>query len=440
MCNTAIAQWYTAIFECSGTITSDCERQQPIEHVARVVIFHDWDQNGRSVGDRPICAGFCIPEESMANFYEFYVDSTNGFASPLFEVILFTESPDFYLCLYPWPSENIEWVSPNIVLVPSDLENPQHISLPFADWTCGSPQFARPPCSPSPSYISANNAEEWPNPVCIRSCPGAYFLVRVVDGLGINTPYRIQPLQLLQGCDGSLPARAEPRLSDLWWSDWFGYLVEYVSLDRGYIELSYLDSPPCGSVDTFTVEREGTSVRIRWNTLAETSLSHFEIWSNHAAGPMWFRHVSDVPALDNPEGAAYEYLEENVETHYKWYTLVQVAEDSLRYPDMRAYLPWATVNTDVPDKLIPTSARLLGSYPNPFNATTKIEFELPTTATISLQVFDVNGRLVQTLVDEATPAGRHSVTFDGNNLASGLYFARLAAGEFHTTQKMVLLK
>ncbi|MCX6640414.1 MAG: T9SS type A sorting domain-containing protein [bacterium] len=78
--------------------------------------------------------------------------------------------------------------------------------------------------------------------------------------------------------------------------------------------------------------------------------------------------------------------------------------------------------------------------PNPFNPTTNLTFTLPHPAKVSLQVFDISGRTVGVQHVEPLPAGAHTIPFDGSGLPSGIYFARLMAGEYSSVQKLVLLK
>jgi hypothetical protein len=83
---------------------------------------------------------------------------------------------------------------------------------------------------------------------------------------------------------------------------------------------------------------------------------------------------------------------------------------------------------------------LIGSYPNPFNPTTIISFSLPDAVKVSLSVYDISGRLVASLVNGWRDAGEHEVTFDGSDLPSGIYLARLTTGDFQQTKKLVLVK
>jgi len=83
---------------------------------------------------------------------------------------------------------------------------------------------------------------------------------------------------------------------------------------------------------------------------------------------------------------------------------------------------------------------LAGPVPNPFNPTTTIRYQLPEISYVHLQIYDTAGRLVATLVNGWREAGRHEVAFDGSNLPSGIYLARLAAGDYKTVQKLVLTR
>lgn len=82
----------------------------------------------------------------------------------------------------------------------------------------------------------------------------------------------------------------------------------------------------------------------------------------------------------------------------------------------------------------------LQNYPNPFNPTTVISYQLPAQSEVRLDIFDMLGRRVAVLVDEAQPAGTYSAEFDASNLASGVYLYRLQTGEAVQTRQMVLVK
>ncbi|MCD4693060.1 MAG: T9SS type A sorting domain-containing protein [Calditrichales bacterium] len=83
---------------------------------------------------------------------------------------------------------------------------------------------------------------------------------------------------------------------------------------------------------------------------------------------------------------------------------------------------------------------LMDNYPNPFNPTTHISFNLPSAEYVTLEVYDVNGKKVNTLVSEYKEAGNYTVEFNGQSLPSGLYFYKIKAGKFSSIERMLLVK
>jgi hypothetical protein len=88
----------------------------------------------------------------------------------------------------------------------------------------------------------------------------------------------------------------------------------------------------------------------------------------------------------------------------------------------------------------PNNFNLYQNYPNPFNPSTTIEFTLPNSESTTLKVYDILGKEVATLVSQKLNQGNHTYTFEGKNLASGVYYYRLEAGNFVQTHKMIYLK
>jgi tetratricopeptide (TPR) repeat protein len=82
----------------------------------------------------------------------------------------------------------------------------------------------------------------------------------------------------------------------------------------------------------------------------------------------------------------------------------------------------------------------LGNYPNPFNPTTIIQFNIPKDEFVKLTVYDITGRVVKELVNGHKTAGKHSVEFNASSYASGTYYYKLEAGEYKNIQKMMLVK
>ena len=92
------------------------------------------------------------------------------------------------------------------------------------------------------------------------------------------------------------------------------------------------------------------------------------------------------------------------------------------------------------DTSLPDEIALNQNYPNPFNPTTQITYELPQQTDVRLTVYDMVGRQVATLVNETVQAGVHNVTFDANNLSSGVYIYRLQTGSTTLSRKLTVIK
>ncbi|MEJ2617718.1 MAG: T9SS type A sorting domain-containing protein, partial [Ignavibacteriaceae bacterium] len=99
-----------------------------------------------------------------------------------------------------------------------------------------------------------------------------------------------------------------------------------------------------------------------------------------------------------------------------------------------------TAGVNPPISLIPKQYKLEHNYPNPFNPSTTIGFNLPKDDNVQLKIYDVLGNLISTLINGPVKAGRHEVKFNGKNLSSGVYFYSLKATNFKQTYKMVLIK
>jgi hypothetical protein len=89
---------------------------------------------------------------------------------------------------------------------------------------------------------------------------------------------------------------------------------------------------------------------------------------------------------------------------------------------------------------IPQDFILFEPYPNPFNPTSTIRYQMPEACYVKLNVYDIMGRKVSTLVDEHQVADRYHVEFDAVNLASGIYFYQIQMGTFTDTKKLILQK
>jgi hypothetical protein len=96
--------------------------------------------------------------------------------------------------------------------------------------------------------------------------------------------------------------------------------------------------------------------------------------------------------------------------------------------------------TSVCDPGVPTGMRLEPNYPNPFNPTTKIAFEIDRSQKVTLEVYDLLGRLIEVLVNEERPAGRYVAPFHAQGRSSGMYLVVLRTDGFSIARRMMLVK
>jgi hypothetical protein len=106
--------------------------------------------------------------------------------------------------------------------------------------------------------------------------------------------------------------------------------------------------------------------------------------------------------------------------------------------------PPTDVAENIPTKVVKTT-QLLPNFPNPFNLNTRISYEVASEGWISIQIFDVNGRLIRTLKEDYQRPGAYSIQWDGRaadggELASGIYFCRLQLDAVKQVRSLVLLK
>jgi hypothetical protein len=130
---------------------------------------------------------------------------------------------------------------------------------------------------------------------------------------------------------------------------------------------------------------------------------------------------------------------------------VLVWDSTVFFADMSSLLVLKTtdlptdLNDDVNDRILPSRFILSQNYPNPFNPSTTIEFNLSRASDVRLEIFNIMGQKVMTLIDDKMSAGEQSIRWNGKDaagyeVATGIYFYRINAGDYVETKKMLLLK
>jgi hypothetical protein len=164
-------------------------------------------------------------------------------------------------------------------------------------------------------------------------------------------------------------------------------------------------------------------------------------------GPMTLPGGGTVDALrirrmdstETSKSLVYMFLAKNGASAQFWLSDVNAPDHGVvGVSDVQWSAPF---NTDVAaGQTLPSEVQLLQNFPNPFNPSTVLPFDLPEKSFVTLKVYNLLGSEVATLVNGTLDAGRHQIRFNASGLASGVYLYRLQAGNIVLTQRMVLLK
>ncbi len=180
---------------------------------------------------------------------------------------------------------------------------------------------------------------------------------------------------------------------------------------------------------SFNVSVSGGDVLLEWQTATETNNYGFEI-ERKAAGERFSKLGFVGGKGTSSERAEYSFRDQTSLPGIRYdYRLKQVDFDgNFSYSETKSI------------EAVPTDFTLEQNYPNPFNPETKIRFSIPDAGNVSLLVYNINGEKVATLANGSFEGGSHEFTFNGKNLASGIYISSLSFNGKTKTKKMMLLK
>ncbi|MBO6587363.1 MAG: BspA family leucine-rich repeat surface protein [Gracilimonas sp.] len=244
------------------------------------------------------------------------------------------------------------------------------------------------------------------------------------------------------------------------WKDKINKAVQ--SINIGKIELDALGAAALNEV------QQATGIQISWGgqegvddepVFAELP-NPYEIATEDTRILKLWEYVSDVATPDNELEFKFDIISDSVETigfdntngelaitaradADTFFVAIQVANnenivslDTLEVRTDPNFITSAELMAQIPEDF-----KLHQNYPNPFNPTTVIRYGVPQSSEVRLEVFDMLGRKVATLVNgERQRAGWHQVNFDASRLASGMYLYRIVAGKYVQTRKMMLIK
>ena len=194
------------------------------------------------------------------------------------------------------------------------------------------------------------------------------------------------------------------------------------------VQVSYNgDTPLPVELTGFDAVAGDGQVSLVWVTGSEHNMDFFQITRNSEI-------LTEVQATNNAAGHTYTYVDRDVEngTTYRY----QLSA----YDQNSAVTIFPTIESATPQSGLVNEYALSQNFPNPFNPSTAISYSVKDAGVVSLKVYSVDGREVATLVNGTQEAGKYTVSFDGGNLASGVYLYTLKVNGFSASHKMVLMK
>lgn len=194
-----------------------------------------------------------------------------------------------------------------------------------------------------------------------------------------------------------------------------------------------IDNLPPGQPTNFQAYLIGNSeIELKWNRNLENDFSHYAIYKGSQEGftpdeSNLLETTTDTSFTDN------EILDGN---YYYLISAFDFNGNESQYSEEVGVL----VGVEKEDNQLPTEFSLSQNYPNPFNPTTKIQYDIPKTSHVTLTIYNMNGHVVEKLVNKKQEPGFYSINWDARNVSTGVYIYRIQAGGFSAVKKCLLIK
>ena len=206
----------------------------------------------------------------------------------------------------------------------------------------------------------------------------------------------------------------------------FGDNSNYIGIDALNVST---DVPLPVELSSFVSTVSNNNVTLKWTTASELNNSGFDI--ERSVNGTWTKIGYAAGNGTSTVSNSYSFTDRNLASGSYSYRLKQI--------DFNGNFEYFNLSSEV-NIGIPAQFELSQNYPNPFNPSTTINYNLPKDGKVSIRVFDMSGKEVAVLVNEAKTAGYYSINFNASALSSGVYYYSINADNFTSTKKMMLVK
>ena len=216
---------------------------------------------------------------------------------------------------------------------------------------------------------------------------------------------------------------------------------------------TYVAGPLSSQADPLPVElssftctlSEGTPY-LQWITQTETANAGWNVYRSLSAEEETAMQINNAFIAGHgttSEPSQYSFYDDYSlqydQTYYYWLESINYSGDTEKHGPVSLYLHIDQEDEEPPQ--VPTVSSLKANFPNPFNPTTKISYDLASAGVVELNIYNYRGQLVESLLNEYKEPGNYSILWQAENLASGIYFCQMKI-DSHTEsyKKMILLK
>jgi lysophospholipase L1-like esterase len=178
--------------------------------------------------------------------------------------------------------------------------------------------------------------------------------------------------------------------------------------------------------------KQDTNVTFNWYPAFGAGLYNLQVATDSNFNTIYYENYTltdtsaDVSLTDN--------------TNYYWRVRAKINTGSSPFSEFRTINGTHTYSDELENTMLPVKFELSQNYPNPFNPSTNIEFSLPHSSKVKIDVYDILGQHIQTLINLELEAGYHNVVFNAADLAGGTYIYRIITDNYSQAKKMVLLR
>ena len=454
LCSLSFAQNFVAcIFDDGYQLRDACTNGAPLPDGTVGVIYYDADSNGPSANDLPATVCDNPPDcpsgpPGTVNFNTFHInagdwglDAGEFLMDPCFTSSGLTPSPARYYIVIT-AANGLKWTSPVMTM----SVGPQDIDL-TTGWTCV-PGIT---CTAIPASGEVDFALTGPvngpqtGEACIALCTDHPTVLVKVGPLGGHHDVamgRYPHVVATDGCPTGCPAGNGPASGYTFNGDFTGpwvlvgsdatgwYYQQPITMGtvEGCVHLSFDFILPVAVTNVVVAPLEN-SVKISFSARSANDLASYEISRDGHA-------ITSIDANTSATSRDYSYVDNSaLNGHTYTYEVATIGLNGSRT------VIASQAATPSMENAVVTEYALHQNFPNPFNPTTSIRFDLVDKNFVTLKIYNANGQVVATVVNGERNKGVNIVNFDASSLTSGLYFYTVKVGNLYSaTKKMLLVK